>query len=417
MKHKKTIIFLLIIYLILLSLSAAGYFISNSSKYIFSHSIERTSKNLLPNIKKSINLFSPINKEYKNNWHLNLNLVSKNNTSNNKTNINGDVYYEENKYYISANAKNNIDNLNFQIFSNEDRIYFTVKDVLNSFYYIPSEKQDNKLLEKDANKIINYLEDSINEEITIKDFDKSKETIKLNNTQYKTTKVTLNLTDTLLNNITKTFINKLKNDTELSYSISKMVNMTEDELKEYLDSLIKENKDIKNKKIFSYSIYVYNNQTLRHEMINDNIKYILEDYFDNNRHMNFIISEDNEKVLEIFTEKNNNDIKINGTMNDKIKFNGILNRKKDEVKGNVNIKELDKETEDKTIKYENNYMNDETKINLEITNNNLSKTTINATITDEVMPEVNTTNALNYETISEEDLTTIYTKIFSFILY
>lgn len=417
MKHKKTIIFLLIIYLILLSLSAAGYFISNSSKYIFSHSIERTSKNLLPNIKKSINLFSPINKEYKNNWHLNLNLVSENNTSNNKTNINGDVYYEENKYYISANAKNNIDNLNFQIFSNEDRIYFTVKDVLNSFYYIPSEKQDNKLLEKDANKIINYLEDSINEEITIKDFDKSKETIKLNNTQYKTTKVTLNLTDTLLNNITKTFINKLKNDTELSYSISKMVNMTEDELKEYLDSLIKENKDIKNKKIFSYSIYVYNNQTLRHEIINDNIKYILEDYLDNNRHMNFIISEDNEKVLEIFTEKNNNDIKINGTINEKIKFDGKLNRKKDEVKGNVNIKELDKETEAKTIKYKNNYMNDESKINLEITDNNLSKTTINATITDEVMPEVNTTNALNYETISEEDLTTIYTKIFSFILY
>lgn len=417
MKHKKTIIFLLIIYLILLSLSAAGYFISNSSKYIFSHSIERTSKNLLPNIKKSINLFSPINKEYKNNWHLNLNLVSENNTSNNKTNINGDVYYEENKYYISANAKNNIDNLNFQIFSNEDRIYFTVKDVLNSFYYIPSEKQDNKLLEKDINKIINYLEGSINEEITIKDFDKSKETIKLNNNQYKTTKVTLNLTDTLLNNITKTFINKLKNDTELSYSISKMVNMTEDEFKEYLDSLIKENKDIKNKKIFSYSIYVYNYQTLRHEIINDNIKYILEDYLDNNRHMNFIISEDNEKILEIFTEKNNNDIKINGTINEKIKFDGKLNRKKDEVKGNVNIKELDKETEAKTIKYKNNYMNDESKINLEITDNNLSKTTINATITDEVMPEVNTTNALNYETISEEDLTTIYTKIFSFILY
>ena len=257
MKHKKTIIFLLIIYLILLSLSAAGYFINNSSKYIFSHSMERTSKNLLPNIKKSINLFSPINKEYKNNWHLNLNLVSKNNTSNNKTNINGDVYYEENKYYISANAKNNIDNLNFQIFSNEDRIYFTVKDVLNSFYYIPSEKQDNKLLEKDINKIINYLEGSINEEITIKDFDKSKETIKLNNNQYKTTKVTLNLTDTLLNNITKTFINKLKNDTELSYSISKMVNMTEDEFKEYLDSLIKENKDIKNKKIFFNHFLLY----------------------------------------------------------------------------------------------------------------------------------------------------------------
>ena len=60
MKHKKTIIFLLIIYLILLSLSAAGYFISNSSKYIFSHSIERTSKNLLPNIKKSINLVKTI---------------------------------------------------------------------------------------------------------------------------------------------------------------------------------------------------------------------------------------------------------------------------------------------------------------------------------------------------------------------
>ena len=193
--------------------------------------------------------------------------------------------------------------------------------------------------------------------------------------------------------------------------------MTEDEFKEYLDSLIKENKDIKNKKIFSYSIYVYNYQTLRHEIINDNIKYILEDYFDNNRHMNFIISEDNEKVLEIFTEKNNNDIKINGTINEKIKFDGKLNRKKDEVKGNVNIKELDKETEAKTIKYKNNYMNDESKINLEITDNNLSKTTINATITDEVMPEVNTTNALNYETISEEDLTTIYTKIFSFILY
>ena len=133
--------------------------------------------------------------------------------------------------------------------------------------------------------------------------------------------------------------------------------------------------------------------------------------------MNFIISEDNEKVLEIFTEKNNNDIKINGTINEKIKFDGKLNRKKDEVKGNVNIKELDKETEAKTIKYKNNYMNDESKINLEITDNNLSKTTINATITDEVMPEVNTTNALNYETISEEDLTTIYTKIFSFILY
>ena len=193
--------------------------------------------------------------------------------------------------------------------------------------------------------------------------------------------------------------------------------MTEDEFKEYLDSLIKENKDIKNKKIFSYSIYVYNYQTLRHEIINDNIKYILEDYLDNNRHMNFIISEDNEKILEIFTEKNNNDIKINGTINEKIKFDGKLNRKKDEVKGNVNIKELDKETEAKTIKYKNNYMNDESKINLEITDNNLSKTTINATITDEVMPEVNTTNALNYETISEEDLTTIYTKIFSFILY
>ena len=195
---KKSIVFtiLTVFFILIMSLSAIGYFVSNTSVYIFSKSIKNTIDNIIPNIKNSQKYLFPINNPKLDKWHLNINSINDDRENNITSKSKSDIYYDNETFYTNTNISNNKENLNFEVLSKDDKVYFKLYDILNDFYYFQSVKNDESTYNK---KAINYLKTSISEEITNDDFTKTKEILTLNGINYKTTKVTLNLTE-------KTFI-------------------------------------------------------------------------------------------------------------------------------------------------------------------------------------------------------------------
>lgn len=152
------------------------------------------------------------------------------------------------------------------------KLYFKLNDTMKKYYSIDISKYLEELKEEltvsaegaknvntdyDVNKLINYIADAVENNLSKKDFDDSKEKITINGKEISATKYTAKISQTKAKAIADEFLKSVKGDKEL---LELVVSSSEDfkdvdELKEYIDKFIEE--EVKDDGSYlEYSVYV-----------------------------------------------------------------------------------------------------------------------------------------------------------------
>lgn len=211
---------------------------------------------------------------------LNSSLIDKN-TQNlineiNKLKFNTEIgidYKNESLKGIVSTKYQNQDLLGVATYLSEEKLYIELKNLYDKYIEL-SDFDFSKLMDKDKEKGINIedvkyftskTKDVFINSISNKDFEKSKEKIKLNGKDVKTTKVSLEMDSEKLVKIIKKSIKKLKNDKKYIKSLSNILGKDEKEIKHLFDSVkTDEEDDIDNDIIIVFSAYT---KGIRNEIV------------------------------------------------------------------------------------------------------------------------------------------------------
>jgi rRNA maturation endonuclease Nob1 len=216
--------------------------------------------------------------------------------------------------------------INANIYTTSNKTYFKIKDVLDNYVWNNSENKDLfKNINTDDYKYLgNKVKNAIFSQLKDNNFKKSNATLKLDNEDKKFTKISLNITEKLVNNIQLKVLNDIKNDKKSIKIISDMTSTNEKEIIKSLSETIKYTKEEKttNNAMLKYSLYV--------KGYNDVVKYALEipgEYGDSQLSLLNYKNEDKKmlKQLELisggnpvatisFLESSNNKYKITGNL-------------------------------------------------------------------------------------------------------
>lgn len=158
---------------------------------------------------------------------------------------------------------------------NSNKLYFRLPDTMKEFYYtditdIMAEFKDemkkaseNESLELystiskyDTNKLIDYVADSIDENLSKKDFEKSKEEITVKGKEVKATKYTTKIDEEKALAILKSFVKKAEKDKDLIKIIATLSDMSEEEVKEGFAEIKNTKIEEKSEGYILYSVYV-----------------------------------------------------------------------------------------------------------------------------------------------------------------
>lgn len=404
---KKILILLLCVLLFVsVGLGIYGYLISNSSKYIFSKSIESTDKKLLKLTGDFVNTVIPNKKIQSGNYALNTTNNITYDKINLKTNMN--IYMDEknNKAFLNTKLLLNKNNIVLDALFQDKKLYFKIQDVFNNYYYINYDISldiaDNKKYEK---KLIKYLEESINNNISDNNFKQKNETIKIGNKKYNTKKVTLVVREKLVDVIEINYLKKIKEDEELIKYIANINNTTTEKMKNKIDKEIeKTSKKTSNKNLFDYSIYVSNHKTLKHEIKIDKDLITVEDYIDNGKNiLNVNYKEKTESILTGKFVYNKGNITINATSGD-FKINAKAKIKNEYIDSTTEILNNNKPTGKLQYTFD--------KDNL-ILKGNMDgiKIDIQGKVKNEKIPSIDISKSKKYEEITEKEQQKLLEKI------
>ncbi len=211
-----------------------------------------------------------------------------------------------------------------KIVSSDNKLYFKLKKFMDMYYYVSSEYVGNKEIDDvDYEKIINAFVRNLKNGIDEKDIVKSKETISINGKDVNTTKLTYTFTNERLNKIAIMILEDFKKD-DLLNELSKVVDISREELGKKIDSLIKEIKDSKEdskEELFDYSVYYRGiNSVVKYEVSDDKIElsYVCDGNFNE---FNFILVDGNDETkLNLKLDKDGDKENIDG----ELIFSGVI---------------------------------------------------------------------------------------------
>lgn len=178
------------------------------------------------------------------------------------------------RFDLSAKEdKNEILNLNAAL--DDTKLYFKLADTMKNYYFVDiakvadefkskvkeaTNKVDPELVKSimnyDYTKLIDYLADAVDDNLSKNDFKKSKETITINDKDVKATKYTTKINEEKALAILKGFANKAIDDKDIIKMISKATDTKESEVKDKLKEAIKNIKASGRDEYINYSVYV-----------------------------------------------------------------------------------------------------------------------------------------------------------------
>lgn len=399
-------------FLLFVGLGIYGYMISNSSKYIFSKNIERTSEKIVYITDNFIKTVVPNDKIQSGNYSLDVtsNISHFSMSSNLKSNI--AVYMNKNKNsaYLSAKLLFNKNNIELNALLKDKKLYFKIEDVFDNYYYtdydISLDTSENKVYEK---KLLKYLEESIKENINENNFKHEKSTIKIGDKNIKTNKVTLVVTEKLIDVIQINFYKKIKNDKDLAKYLASLSNTKPKDFNKSIDKEIDEmSKKTSNKNVFNYTIYVNKNNTLKHELEVDNNLIVVENYTVKNKNiLNCYYKEKNKTIASAHYTNNNTKMTFNGynnTFYNKVRIKGTAETKPNYINANADITSED--INNGNIQYTFDKDSLKFKENLDT-----AKVEINGTVKNKKIPTIDISKAKKFEKLSEKETTKLSEKI------
>ena len=321
---------------------------------------------------------------------------------------------ESKRMYMDGSFILNMQELmGINFYQTEDISYILLRNIFDKYITIENSDIFSYLEEsKKATEDINYIYDKIIESLgnNITDDD-----IKVANQDGKK-KISLELNEERLNEISKNIVDDLKKDKKAKEILGEGLDNLET-----TSSTLESNKNTttNNNASLNYSIFLEKNEIVTYEFAikDNNENYSIE--FNNGNEKSFVIKEGNTESLKAIIEESNDTTTINLSSNNTsigsitINENNIGINIVDEATGtgiNANI----------TSATENNIIT--TNVNISMltsgTNIDIIKVTDTKTITEGVadFTNINTTNNVNINNLTEEELTMIETNLMT-VLY
>jgi hypothetical protein len=293
----------------------------------------------------------------------------------------------------------------------DDNLYFFIDNITPNYYYTAFEYYSflSNLSSNDYDKALALLKESITDYI-----DNSKDK--------KVNKLTYEITNKAIKDIAGNFIDSIKNDKTLLEDISSYLNISNEEtinlLDEFIDSLDYEEIET----VLYYRVYYYGfNQIVAYELEDIEDKISIEYKIDNKEIIN--VYSDNMNVFSLEITKNKKEYDFDGFIvvdDEKYNFSGKENDNtitiildQDEISYMVVITTSEQEQGDYY------YSNTDIKISVIVDSEEESTLTIN--IETEYYfnqkVELDLSNSVDINEISEEDLNTIYENIMNHPIY
>lgn len=334
----------IVLAVIAIAMIGFGIYTMNSSKYIFKTAVSGVFKyatDAYDDFTDSINKFSE-NKKGK--------LTTNNYVSTSGIEIakvTGEYYYDftsGEKMYFNLDSSTFTEENFFgieSVFENETS-YFKIKEAMDEFYYVNLEDEfdfeelssleEYKLEDKEFNLLMKHFKQSIFDSVSDKDLSKKSEIIKIDNEEYKTSKISLNVSEKTTLDIAKNTLKKIIKDENAIKVLQKFSSeITKKSLQELLDMLNEvKDADLSKDTILTLSFYVEGFGGLRRIEIaspkteyDDQVKIMFDIYNNNNSYL-FTIKQADETILlakREYTSKTNSNIlvkigtgEINGTI-------------------------------------------------------------------------------------------------------
>lgn len=329
---------------------------------------------------------------------------------------------------------NGTDSLDASVYGRDGKIYIDLKELFNKYIYSEVEEYDT-IFENDNVDLaqLEYVAEKTKNEF-MRNFDKTKfektkETISIDGNDVKVNKISYKLTDKELDNIIKNMLVNLKEDEKFVSSLSKLTNKTNDEvLKEMQDEIDGiENNSFYQENTFTFNVYtkgiletavkyeiVYNYQSGESNFSDNSVSYtigkdskIIESKSGSEEPLTITIKDSQIVVnsvdfnLTLDIQKNSDtDITVNYS------FNGLTNK----ISATGIVKIVEQEIE-KDKKY-----NVKVNISADVKNNNdnigtFGIDTDSNIIFGEELTSIDTTNSVDYNNLTEEDINTISTNL------
>ena len=313
---------------------------------------------------------------------------------------------ESKRMYMDGSFILNMQELmGINFYQTENISYILLRNIFDKYITIENNDIFSYLEEsKQATEDINYIYDKIIESLGN---NITNDDIKVTNVDSKK-KISLELNNDRLNEISKNIVKDLKNDKK-----------AKEILGNNLDNISSSNDTSEsNNSTLSYSIYLSKNEIVTYEIASKSKDENVSIEFNNGNEKSFVINQDNSEVLKAVIENNNDTTTINLSSNNTnigsitISDNNISLNIMDEATGtglNANV----------TSATENNVITTNVNVSMSTNGSNIDiiKITDTKTITEGVadFTNINTTNNVNINNLTETDITNMQNNLMTIL--
>ena len=433
-----------ILFVISVGLIISGFYILNSNKYIFKTVLSKSLDMLVENMYKSNEMIDDLNKadKFKITSNTNLNI-----DKHEKLSLKTDIAVANNMFYMDLNSKvDGKDFIKLESIVNNDNIYLRFKEAVDKYYYISlgdiaididvdNYSSISDLTKDDIKVLTNHFKKSFLQDLNNDDFEKKSESLTFEGKTYKTSQLSLNLSQKEIRQIIINLFNNIINDNEAIQVLQKFdSSVTANDIKEALSSFEQESINANDNDLLNISFYISGlSDVVRLEILmlnseadsvaTDNIKLTLDIYKNssNNNVTNIVMKENNEELFDIkLTKLSDNKTNFEVNLNDGLD-NFILKGDYSETNSQI-ILNVDLLNNNKTIgslSYNMSQVTKNKEYKLDIKFNTADRSivfsNVNNILLNENIPARDMKGAVNLNNISEEDsekiMTYIYEKI------
>lgn len=430
MNIKKIISILLLV--VSVAMIGSGVYIMNSSKYMFEAALTGLFDYLADEYAELSNEVEGLSEYEK--YKLNTeNVVMMQGIE--LASITGEMYINSSakSFYLNLDSEISGDSfIGMEALLSDNKMYAKIKEAMDNFYYedvdisaiteIEETFDFSQLLKLDEDEfklLSDHLKDSILKDIGNKDLSKSSETLIFENRNYKTTKISLNISEKRLGNIIENLLASISNDNKAIQILQKFdKTITKDDIQAALDTCKEQANSFSTDEVVSFAFYVEGLGTLRRieistlggevdSLATTNSALTFDTY--NNGYSNktylLTLSSGSEAILTmkeeyISDEKANLVIKV-----DDIEVNGTVENTENNLTANLNL--LVSGENLGSLSYKNIIVSEDKEYKTEISVNvsgMFDITSNNTLYINEEIPTIDTNGAIRIDEMTEEDM-------------
>ena len=317
-QNRKVAVFAIFLSLISIGILVFGFLLVSSNKVIMMQSVSNIYKKISKLDTESANVIDKFasNKRYRINSDINVNI--------NNDNLNVKTAFIENVDDKKASLDLILNTLDKEVFNGnfvfqDNKLYGFIKDITDDYYYTTYkfDKFVSTLSSSDYEKLLDYLKDAVDENISNKEITKEQTTIKYNGKNKKVNKLKYNITDKKIKDMVNAFITSVRNDKKLYKNIADVLNTDTNNLDKEIDDMLNE-MIVEDKTILEYNVYYYGFNRIVEYQLKLVDADVTIDYKEEKNNYTFTIKLENMDIFVLNVIKNKNNYSYTGNINSPI---------------------------------------------------------------------------------------------------